>query len=141
MKASNVIIICCTIYSVACICSEIVYLVILHKIGDHNDHGVHPGKFLLIYTSAFHFIGNFLVPLIYLMIYARQGYFNKVFKRLIESFLYLGGFNYFSPRFFFLFIDLGEVPFNCDFKYHDDLPKNVKIACKTRLTSCILENP
>ncbi|POG78983.1 hypothetical protein GLOIN_2v574902 [Rhizophagus irregularis DAOM 181602=DAOM 197198] len=52
MKASNVIIICCTIYSIACICSEIVYLVILHKIGDHNDHGVHPGKFLLIYTSA-----------------------------------------------------------------------------------------
>src|SRR6266498_3646553 len=33
-------------------------------------------------------------------------------------------------------LNLGEIPFNCNFNY--DLPENVKTACKARFISCTL---
>ncbi|PKY48336.1 hypothetical protein RhiirA4_544546 [Rhizophagus irregularis] len=65
MKAFLIIIIC-ILYLVACICSEIWYLVILHKIGGYDYEIVYPGKAYLIYSDTLYFIG-ILFSLIFIL--------------------------------------------------------------------------
>ncbi|GBC21475.2 hypothetical protein GLOIN_2v574929 [Rhizophagus irregularis DAOM 181602=DAOM 197198] len=123
MKAFLIIIIC-ILYLVACICSEIWYLVILHKIGGY-DSGIYPGKAYLIYSDTLYFIG-ILFSLIFILFCVHGSSITNTNLMMpivsISWVIFISNtiINIISLRIFLIFIDLG-VPFNCDFKYDDDL--------------------
>ncbi|GBB89304.1 hypothetical protein RclHR1_00160020 [Rhizophagus clarus] len=121
---------------IACIVTEIWYLKTLLKIEAYNDHGVQVDMYVTACLDFFYFFG-IIYSLIYIYIapYTVSG---KVYYILLMAPAMSAGYSLIvGARYLITRMNLGEIPFNCNFNY--DLPENVKIACKARFISCILD--